>query len=157
MKYSNSIHKTEFRKVKDDLLKLKEDFKELKERELSNGEMKTKTEIEEMFFELINESIDDVNKFEHKEMMKKRTFAKIIWYIWYDWFIIYIANPIKKRLVVFKKIRSLFKTDTTKYYIKLKLIKNMHGSGMKPRKLQLVKEVRNLSRLKKKGKQSKTE
>ena len=31
-----------------------------------------------------------------KELTKKRTFAKNVWYDWYDWLINYIPEPAKK-------------------------------------------------------------
>ena len=37
-----------------------------------------------------------MNKFEKKELAKKRTFTKNTWYDRYDWLINCIAEPIKK-------------------------------------------------------------
>ena len=42
----------------------------MKDRELRDREVKIKTEIEELFFKPIIVSIDDMNKFEQKEMKK---------------------------------------------------------------------------------------
>ena len=36
-----------------------------------------------------------MDKFEEKEITKKRTFAKKAWQDWYDWLINYILNPLK--------------------------------------------------------------
>ena len=52
-------------------------------------------EREEPFLKPINISIDDMDKFEEKEMMKKRSLAKNIWYNWFDCLINYISGPIK--------------------------------------------------------------
>ena len=37
-----------------------------------------------------------MDKFQKKELTKKRTFTKKTWYNWYDWLINYISEPIKK-------------------------------------------------------------
>ena len=47
-------------------------FSELKEGELKDIEVKIKREIEELFFKLIIVSVDDMNKFEEKDVKKKR-------------------------------------------------------------------------------------
>ena len=57
-------------------------------------ESKIRKELELLFFKPTDVSIDDRDKFEEKEMMKKRTFAKKNLY---DWFINYIRELIKKR------------------------------------------------------------
>ena len=48
------------------------------------------------FFQLLGlaiiPSIDYMRKFEDKEMMKKRSFAKNTWY---DWLINYVSKPLK--------------------------------------------------------------
>ena len=64
--------KTQFLKVKNSLLKLEKDFIDLKDRELKAREVKFKREIEERFFKPITVSIDDMDKFEQKEIKKKR-------------------------------------------------------------------------------------
>ena len=61
-----------FWKVKNSLLELENDFIGLKDREL-----KIKTEIEELFFKSIIVSIDDMDRFEQKEM-KKKTYEKYL-------------------------------------------------------------------------------
>ena len=45
-------------------------------------------------FKLINISINDMNKFEKKELTKKRTCTKNTWYDWYDWLISYIPESV---------------------------------------------------------------
>ena len=44
----------------------------LKEREIKDREVKIKREIEELFFKPITVSIEDIDKFEQKEMKKIR-------------------------------------------------------------------------------------
>ena len=56
--------------VKTSLLELEKEFIELKDRELKDREIKIKREMEELFFKPIMVSIDDINKFERKEMKK---------------------------------------------------------------------------------------
>ena len=91
-KYLNNIPKSKFWKVRINLLELEKDFIELKERELKDREGKTKWEIEELFFEPSMVSIDDMDKFEQKEMKKIRPNKNT----WYDWLINYIPKTIKK-------------------------------------------------------------
>ena len=56
-------------------------------------------------------SIDNMDKFEQKEMKKIR----LIKNTWYDWLISYIPEPIRKSVGGFKdKIISIFKTNTPK-------------------------------------------
>ena len=56
-------------------------------------------------------SIDNMDKFEQKEMKKIR----LIKNTWYDWLINYIPEPISKSVGGFKdKIISIFKTNTPK-------------------------------------------
>ena len=57
-------------------------------------ESEIRKELELLFFKPTDVSIDDRDKFEEKEMMKKRTFAKKNLY---DWFINFIRELIKKR------------------------------------------------------------
>ena len=45
-----------------------------------------------------NISINEMDKFDKKELTKKRAFAKKTWYDWYDWLINYIPEPMKKPL-----------------------------------------------------------
>ena len=89
--------------------------------------------------------------------MKKNT-----WCDWYDWFINYISKAEKK--VGDVKNKSILKRNTAKDYSKPTCVKNVYGGGKKARKLKLqkrsednnIKYIRNLCRLKKKMKQSKT-
>ena len=56
-------------------------------------------------------SIDDVDKFEQKEMKKIRSIKNT----WYGWLINYIPEPIRKSVDGFNdKIVSLFKTNRLK-------------------------------------------
>ena len=64
MEYQIIYIKPRTLKVKNSLSELKKDFKELKDRELRDKETKIKKEMEEHFFELVNVSIDDMDKFE---------------------------------------------------------------------------------------------
>ena len=66
-KYLNK-QKTHFLNVKNSLFDLEKDFIELKDRELKGREANIKREMEELFFKLIIVSIDDMEKFEQKEM-----------------------------------------------------------------------------------------
>ena len=79
---------------RNSLLELEENFKEIKDREI-----KIRKEIEELFLKPINVSIDDMGKFEEKEMIKKRPFVKSTWY---NWLINYIDKTIKKQCVVLR-------------------------------------------------------
>ena len=47
-------------------------------------------------FKIINIFINDMDKFEIKELKKRRTFTKNTWYDWYGWLINYIAEAIQK-------------------------------------------------------------
>ena len=69
-----------------------------RERELKDREVKIKREIEELFFKSIIVSIDDMDKFELKEMKKIRSIKNT----WYDWLINYIPEPIRKSVGGFK-------------------------------------------------------
>ena len=97
-KYVNNIRKTRFLKVKNSLLELKKDFIELKDRELKDIEVKIKREIDELFIKPIVVSVDDMGKFEQKEMKKKIPIKNT----WYDWLINYISKPIRKSAGGFK-------------------------------------------------------
>ena len=63
--------KNQLLKAKNSLLELEDFFTELKDRELKYREVKIKREMEELF-KWITVSIDDMDKFEQKEMKKKR-------------------------------------------------------------------------------------
>ena len=80
-KYLNKMLKNQFLKVKKSLLELKKDFLELKGKALKNIKVKIKREIKELFFYPIIVSIDDMDKFEEKEMKKIRAIKNT----WYDW------------------------------------------------------------------------
>ena len=86
------MQKNQFLMVKNSLLELEKDFIELRDIELKDREVKIKRETEELFFKPIMVSIDDINKFEQKEMKKIRRIKNT----WYDWLINYIPEPIRK-------------------------------------------------------------
>ena len=78
---------------------------------MRDREVKIKREIEELLFKPIIVSIDNMGKFEQKEMKKIRPIKNT----WCDWFINYFPEPIRKRVGGFKdKIVSLFKTKAPK-------------------------------------------
>ena len=81
------MQKNKFLKVQILFLDIGKDFIELKDRELKDGELKIKKEIEELFFKLMIVSLDDMDKFEQKEMKKIRSIKN-------TWF--YIPEPTKK-------------------------------------------------------------
>ena len=60
--------KNPFLKVKVSLLELEKYIIELKEKELKDREVKTKREIDELYFKPIIVSTDDMDKFEEREM-----------------------------------------------------------------------------------------
>ena len=91
------MQKTRFLKVKSTLLKLEKHFIELKEKELKNKELKVK-KIIIIVFKPIFVSIDDMDKFEQKEMKKKRSIKNN----WYDWLINHIPKPVRKTVGGFK-------------------------------------------------------
>ena len=101
--------KNQFLKVKNSLLELEKDFIELKDRE--SKDVKIKREIKGLFFKPIIVTIDDMDKFEKKEMKKKIPVKKT----WYDWLNNYIPKPIRKNVNGFNdKIVSYFKANTPK-------------------------------------------
>ena len=65
-KYLNNMQKSQFLKVKNNLVELEKRFIGLIDRELKDREVKNKKEMHELFFKLIIASIDDVDKFEQK-------------------------------------------------------------------------------------------
>ena len=82
---------------------------------------------------LIFVSIDDMNRFEQKEMKK----IKAIQNSWYDWLTNYTLNPIRKTVGSFKdKIVSLFKTKTPENYNR----QTVYGRGKKPSEVQIQKK-----------------
>ena len=60
------MQKNQFLKVKNRLLELQKDFRELKDIELKDREVKIKREVEERFFKPIIVSIDDIDRFSKK-------------------------------------------------------------------------------------------
>ena len=108
---SENMQKNQFLKAKNSLLELEKDFIELKDRELKDREVKIKRVIEELFFKPIIVYIDDMDKFEEKEIIKIREIKKT----WYYWLINYIPEPLRKSVGGFKdKVISLFKINTPK-------------------------------------------
>ena len=61
----------------------------------------------------INRSIDDMDKFEEKEITKKNSFAKNTWYDCYNSLINFFHEPITVGGIK-NKVISLFETNTTK-------------------------------------------
>ena len=85
----------------------------MKDRELKNREVKIKRQIEELFFKLVMVSIDDMDKFEQREMKKIRQNKNNNYII--KAIINHIPEPIRKSIGGFKdKIVSLFRTNTPK-------------------------------------------
>ena len=80
------MRKNQSLKVKSSILELETDFTELKNRELKNRETK------EPFLKPIIVSLDDMDKFEQKEMKELMSVKNI----WYDWLINCIPDPIRK-------------------------------------------------------------
>ena len=60
------MQKNQFLKVKNRLLELQKDFRELKDIELKDREVKIKREVEERLFKPIIVSIDDIDSFSKK-------------------------------------------------------------------------------------------
>ena len=93
-------------------------------------------------FKPINISINDMDKFEKKELTKKRIFTKNIWYDCYDWLINYILDPMKKTVERVKdQIMSLFKT---KDYSKAERVKTVYWGGKKQSDGNVIQSIRNL-------------
>ena len=70
----------------------------MKKSELKDKEVKIKREIEELFFKPIVVSINDMDKFEEKEMKKIGPIKNA----WYDWLTNYIPEPITGSVDSFK-------------------------------------------------------
>ena len=70
------MRNSQFFKVKNSLLVLEKDFKELNDKELKDREEKIKREIEKLFYKLITVSKDDMDKFEEQETKKIRPIKK---------------------------------------------------------------------------------
>ena len=137
-KYLKIMWRSQFLKVKNSFIESEKDFIELKDREV-----KIKREIEELFFKPIMVSIDDMDKFEQKEMKKIRPIKNT----WYDWLINFIPEPIRKSVGGFNdKILNLFKTNTPK--------RTVYGTGKKLSKPK-TQNIRNPFIFKKKKKKKK--
>ena len=126
---------------------------------MMNRELKNKKETEELLFKSIIVSINDMGRFEQKEMKRKRPSINT----WYDWLINYILEPIRKIVGGFKdKVASIFKTNTPKDYGK----QTAYGKGKKSSKPKtqrqadedtIIRNIRNLFKQRRKMKQLKTE
>ena len=81
-KYLNNIPKYRLLKVNNSILEFEKDLIELKYRELKDMEVKIKT-ARKIIFKPILVSIDDVDKFEQKQLKKRRTIKNN----WHDWLI----------------------------------------------------------------------
>ena len=68
-KYLNNVQRSRFLKVKNELLKLENDFIELKD--LKDKDIKIKRKIENLFFQPIIVSVNDMDKFEQNKMKKE--------------------------------------------------------------------------------------
>ena len=103
------MRKNQLLRVKNSLVELEKKIIELKERELRSREVKIK--IEELFLKAAIVSIDDMNKFEQKQMKNIRPIKNT----WHNCLINYIPDTRRKSTSGFKdKIISLFKTNTPK-------------------------------------------
>ena len=79
----------------------------MKDRELKDRKVKIKRVIEKLFLkQLIVVSIDDIDKFEQKEMKKIRPIKNS----WYNWLFSYIPEPVRTSVGGFKdKVISLLR------------------------------------------------
>ena len=135
--------KNQFLKVKNSLLVLEKDFIELNNRELKDRKVKIEREIEKLFLYPILVFIDDMDKFEQKEMNKISPIKNI----WYDWLINYIPEPIRESLGNFKeKIVSLFKPKTPKQtvYATEKKLSKPKAQNRNPFILKRKKEIEDI-------------
>ena len=99
-----------FLKVKNSILELEKDFKELKDRELKDREEKIKREIEELFYKPIIVSKDDLNKFEKEEMKKIRPIKR-------NWFDRLIKQSVmRKKSKMINKLKDKIISDTFSYF-----------------------------------------
>ena len=78
--------KNYFLEIKNSFLELEKDFIELEDKELKGGKVKIKTEIEVLFFNPINVSINDMDRFE-KKWRKQGQLKALLWlvewlYLW---------------------------------------------------------------------------
>ena len=85
-KLLNNMQKIQF-------LKLKNSLSESKDQRIKRREMKIIREIEELFLKPI--IIDDMGKFDRKEMKKKKPIKNT----WYNWLINYTLKPISQTAV----------------------------------------------------------
>ena len=68
-KYLNNVRRSRFVKVKNELLKLENDF--IGSKDLKDKEIKIKRKIENLFLQPIIVSINDMDKFEQNKMKKE--------------------------------------------------------------------------------------
>ena len=73
------MRNSQFLKVRNSLFGLEKDFIRLKDREIKDRDLRIKREIEKLFFKPMVVSIDDLDKFEQKELKKIRP-IKNTWY-----------------------------------------------------------------------------
>ena len=66
-------------------------------------EVKIRREIDELLLKPIIVPIDDLDKFEEKEIKKEKPTKNT----WYDWLSNYIPKPIRKSVGGFKEIKTL--------------------------------------------------
>ena len=90
-----------------------------------------------------------MNKFEKTDLTKIRIFPKNTWYDWYDCLIKYIPEPIKKPSVGLKtKLWVFLKASNIANYN----VKTVYGGGKKQSEENIIQNIRNLFKLKKKMK-----
>ena len=95
-------------------------------------------------FKAIIVSVDDIDKFEQKEMKKIRPIKNT----WYDSLVSYFPEPIRKSVDGFKdKTVSLFKTNIHK--------QTVHGRRKKLNKRKTLNKIRNFFILENKEKETK--
>ena len=82
--------KNQFLKIENSLLDLEKYFIILKNKKLKDREAKIKKEIEELVLKPIIVSIDDMDKFEEKQMKKKRP-IKTTWHDMINYLIIFLS------------------------------------------------------------------
>ena len=66
------MRNSQFLKVRNSLFGLEKDFIRLKDTEIKDRDLRIKREIEKLFFKPMIVSIDDLDKFEQKELKKIR-------------------------------------------------------------------------------------
>ena len=119
----------QFLKVKNSLLELEKDFKELKDTELKDRKEKIKRDIEELFYKPIIVSKGDLDKFEEQEMKKMRPIKRN----WFDRLIKQNAMGKKPKIIrdklkdkIINDIWELFETEEEKVDGK----KKKHNEGI---------------------------